>query len=796
MAKELYLLRDNVNILTSPVTPINDFTVVVGNMGDNVLSCKFSYPEKIDFNFKEYVEYEREGEFDVDDSNKIERYYLKEAPTWEKNEKSLMLEYNANLVAKSEILKYIPMIDSWETFEVGVPAQKPSLIQTNYSFFGGAYEYFQNIKASMISEFGYNSTLKQPNGWVIVLNITNDYKKKLPDNTYVNLVEDMLVTVSNSTVFAALQDLYTKFQIPFSINGNNILVGGNKTYVSTMQEIDGLFERVPHIFRYGKGNGLYKLTKAAVDNDIITKIRGIGSERNIPFDYLQKEKKDAGLTALPMTNLMPKVFRDTLIVAKATSNPLAVKDYYINELKYDSNFPQMSFETFDDIYPTIKGLSLAGERIDKITGVYYEASSVSAENATEMTGDNQKVLNPYFWLKIPKLDFDLTKHFNEKEKPVIEMTSGACGACKFEIVGVGTPNDSWGAYEKKPEAGLLIEYPKQTIGMEQPNTSKESIYYEFPKVVEMKELVIEDGLQLQYSIVYDYLMHIQLTDFVNAVQHKVELVCEREGYASFTIKSASKEITSSPPTPATTKYEESTGTLTGTYLFPPTPNGSAKYKFWIRLAVKVNRNNAVASQRNQNYAGKSLITLNNGAMVIKKQEGSVETNTNKTNEKSTWLYVKKDLDSFNTLMPYLIDPMWDTFDSPLKWDEKLSNYIKPNGLTPKAGDEYIFTGVSLPEWYVIAAELKLENKLKTILAAKADFRYSYECGFDEKFLAENPTLNSQMKAGNIVRVFDETDVTIQTPTYISGSPDKRFADVTLNSVTLKYKPDKSISTTE
>ena len=65
----------------------------------------------------------------------------------------------------------------------------------------------------------------------------------------------------------------------------------------------------------------------------------------------------------------------------------------------------MSFETFDDIYPTIKGLSLAGERIDKITGVYYEASSVSAENATEMTGDNHRIA----------LSLSKAKHRNDRK---------------------------------------------------------------------------------------------------------------------------------------------------------------------------------------------------------------------------------------------------------------------------------------------------------------------------------------------------------------------------------------------
>ena len=222
MAKELYLLRNGVNILTSPLTPINDFTVSVNHMGDNRLTAKFHYPERISFTLSEYVVYEKEGEYAVGDQSAFETYYLISPPTWTKDEKSLMLEYNCTFVAKQEILKFVPMIDTWEGIADGESPKKPSLYQTEYSFFGGIREYFINIKSSMVSEFGsrVDGGTIQPIGWTLNLDL---------DNGYPQVGEDVVISISNMDGFSALQDMYEKFKVPFFINNTVITGGGEKT---------------------------------------------------------------------------------------------------------------------------------------------------------------------------------------------------------------------------------------------------------------------------------------------------------------------------------------------------------------------------------------------------------------------------------------------------------------------------------------------------------------------------------------------------------------------------------------
>ena len=145
MAQELYLLRNGNNILTNPVTPITDFTASFNHMGDNKITATFYYPQVIEFKFNEYVIYEHAGEYEEGDPDATERFYLIMPPTREKNEKSLMVKYDCEFVSKQEILKYVPMIDSFQILGSGIAPIKPSLYQTEYSFFGGAKDYFNNI---------------------------------------------------------------------------------------------------------------------------------------------------------------------------------------------------------------------------------------------------------------------------------------------------------------------------------------------------------------------------------------------------------------------------------------------------------------------------------------------------------------------------------------------------------------------------------------------------------------------------------------------------------------------------
>jgi len=750
MAQELYLLRDiedeiGVNILTEPNTPITDFTVSISHMGDNKLSAKFHYPTRIEFDFTEYVVYKKEGEYDEEDA--YETYYLISPPSWEKNEKSLMIEYNCEFVSKLEILKYVPMIDSWEAISSDDTAKKPTLFQTEYSFFGSAYDYFTNIKSSMCAEFGtrYEGVVPQPIGWGLSINL---------DDGYPQVGDDTSITVSNTNVFDALKDLYEKFKVPFFISNTAITVGGIKQYVTNP-------------LRYGKGNGLYKINKSASESDIITKIRGVGSEKNIPFNYLQSNKADAGLADVPMSRLMPFVFRDTLSQAAEEVIPLsAVKDYYTSE-NYNQAFPRLSFETFDDIYPTIKGSLYNDNRIDIINGVYFEATSVSAENETTVIDDAEEIKNPRFWVKIPPLGFDLKSHLNEKDKLVLIPVNGQCGGCKFDVLSIGSRPNIWSAYKTQNfYADSVLDY--DGIDDEVFNKGVKA------SVVESNKRVLYPNTKITYNFIGDWAVnwgnsfkidHSYTEYKISLYKDDTEILVILDEYASVR--------------PSDYPIYTKTGNISvsGDYIVPEGETGEYYVKIETYTSVAGNY-----SKTDKLY-GYSKLHIKADACILDYPELPEEVND--TSTKSLWLYCQKDINTYGTLMPYVIEPKWTSYTSPTDWENGVTGvgHINPDGIVPVIGDEYELVGITLPESYIINAELRLENTLKEILNDKKDFKYTYDCGFDEKMLIENPNINTEMQVGSIVKIYDITDP--------SQSVDgEQYTEVVINEISLKYSADK------
>lgn len=751
MAQELYLLRDvnsvAVNILDNPITTITDFTVSISHMGDNKLTAEFYYPKRIDFQLNEYVIYEKEGAYAEGDPNATERYYLITPPTWEKTETSLMLKYTCDLVSKAEILKYISMIDSWEGIADGETPKKPSLFQTEYSFFGGVEAYFINIKSSMIAEFG-SETIEgviQPRGWTLELDLENGYPQD---------GEDMSITVSNTNVFSALQDINEKFKVPFFINNTSIIVGGVKSYVE-------------HKFRYGKGNGLYKLNKSILSNDIITKIRGVGSEKNLPYNYLQSEKAAAGLAGLPMSKLMPYVYRSSLLgVACGISAASAISDYYVAADAYNPEFPRLSFETFDDIYPTIKEAEYSSHRIDKIKGVYFESSAVNIENETVVNDESEEIKNPRFWIKIPALGFDLKEQLNEKDKLVLSPTTGYCGGCKFNVLSIGSRNSKWDGYKTSTynDSSLMI-VPRHVNELYAPNTVEMS--------VESNRIKMYSGCTLDYSI-SPLIYAAKIIDNENTITIDIDVDLYKGDTVIQSLYSNSYSLSGNDSINEQPTIEDIY--VVGDDIDPD--------DYYIKITTVITMDG-----ESENW-----YTIGQASIVIPETQNTVTYSiepeaANDTTDVDTWLYVQKDIDSYNTLMPYPIAPMWTNYASPDAWEAGSASpsHVAPTGLVPAVDDEYVFLGITLPQQYIIEAEQRLETALLLALDNNKTYKYKYDCGFDEKMLMENPSINSDVKIGSVMRIYESID-----PSETVDTED--YEEMVINSLTLKYSADKTVPT--
>lgn len=104
--------------------------------------------------------------------------------------------------------------------------------------------------------------------WESIYGTGDSYKDSRDDERY-----DRNITVSSQTVWDMMANIKSQFGLNFIIRGRNVYVGTAGTAVD-------------HMFKYGKGNGLYEIQKRAdQDQKVITKLHAYGSNDNLPTRY-------------------------------------------------------------------------------------------------------------------------------------------------------------------------------------------------------------------------------------------------------------------------------------------------------------------------------------------------------------------------------------------------------------------------------------------------------------------------------------------------------------------------------
>lgn len=96
------------------------------------------------------------------------------------------------------------------------------------------------------------------------------YGEKTPDDI---VIDSKSLTVDTQTCWDVLALVQSEFDINFIIRGRNI-------YVGTIGVV------ADHIFKYGLGEGLYEIEQNAdSEQQVITRLRAYGSEKNLPSHY-------------------------------------------------------------------------------------------------------------------------------------------------------------------------------------------------------------------------------------------------------------------------------------------------------------------------------------------------------------------------------------------------------------------------------------------------------------------------------------------------------------------------------
>lgn len=374
-------------------------------MGESYVSVTIESPTPIAFAIGDYLMYRGER-FEINyDPGKI-----KSAPPETKGDafKYENIKFNslADELTRCDFLDVV--LEDNQLHFTGLP---------KFSFYGGVHQLASRIQANLDRTY--------PNQWTVV--VSPEYSG----------TKELNVSVDTQKVWDALSILVNDFETYFTIKGRTITIGAAGIPAA-------------HLFKYGKGDGLYEIEQnAEADQAIVTRLRAYGSTRNLPHRYYNS------LTGADGQKLIP----DNMAVQNLMlpSFPYTTQDPYIDSankaalgIREGTIFFDGSQEGLEEIYPSIEGMT--AEQL-KAAGVPCNSTGaldviVSAE---QMTDDGVGDINegetettatpPTFKVTLPDIGFDINDHLTT-ETATLSFKTGMLGGREFEIVGCEAIKDS------------------------------------------------------------------------------------------------------------------------------------------------------------------------------------------------------------------------------------------------------------------------------------------------------------------------------------------------------------------
>ena len=450
---------------------------VVMSLGDKVTGDVYYQDNSLTFTMQEYIL--------VDDV----KYYIVNPPTIVREG---MVSDNSQLkgMTKYSFVFYHPMykLGNFPFTDIAVTNDEEVYLSQNKTFYwiGTLFDFIAKLNANLANS-----------EWVVISNITQQsdmYEKAQKQSDVLNFdkqfISDALkaayetwdipfIITPTTQVVGGVQK---KFKIEFGLPIEDI-------YTTNEQN-----QQVPFVFNFGKGVGLKNNSRTPRNNKIVTRIIGEGSERNIPYGYPQIRwygsasaeytygdhagvytdvdvivdgvthhlskivsypiykgilgGQYVALIKHPFTRkkLMPKEYRETLynkicyINSNGTFNTnynpdIEIVDYidavgstYAHEINPAS--PSAEMHTFEDIKPEL----LVNENYGFIECYPINDSDMQRASSWDDTIDDEgNYKQGYFKVKLPQLEFDLYACAAITESMQINMKSGDCLGCTFDV---------------------------------------------------------------------------------------------------------------------------------------------------------------------------------------------------------------------------------------------------------------------------------------------------------------------------------------------------------------------------
>ncbi|MEZ3533166.1 MAG: hypothetical protein K1V90_08850 [Muribaculaceae bacterium] len=367
-------------------------------MGESYVTVTVESPAPINFEIGDYIIY-RDERFEINyDPGKI-----KSAPRYEKED-----------AFKYENIKFNSLADelTWCDF-LDIVLNDNQLHFTGlpkFSFYGGVKDLANRMQANLDRTYGKGT-------WSVVVS------PEFQGGKEVN------ISVDTIKVQGALSILVNELETYYTIKGRTITIGAAGIPAG-------------HLFKYGKGNGLYEIEQnAEADQAIVTRLRAYGSTRNLPHRYYNSLSGADGKKLIPDNMAVQYLMLPEF--------PYTTQDPYIDSpniaklgIREGTVFFDGSGE-LEEIYPSIEGMT--AEQL-KAAGVPCNSTGaldeiVSAEQMTDNgvgeinEGETQTTAKPpTFKVTLKDLGFDINDHLTT-ETATLSFKTGMLGGRDFEIVG-------------------------------------------------------------------------------------------------------------------------------------------------------------------------------------------------------------------------------------------------------------------------------------------------------------------------------------------------------------------------
>lgn len=372
---------------------LGEYTYTAQRMaGTPTLTATLNYPSCLDelWTGEEFVEF------------RGEKYYIDQVPTSSKDNKSIMYKHELQFVSERIVLENVYFMDVVTAGEDTYHSNS-----TSVKFMGDINEFVGRLNASMAkSGIGYSIVIDE--------DITSESK---------------LVSLDSVYLAEALQSIYTIYELPYYFVGKVCHIGYTENVISTP-------------FEYKKG--LVSIKKTNANYKTVNRVTGVGSSDNIPFYYPNDDEKG---TIERTQNLMPSIYRQTN-GAERFYNALndtykipGTNDYYFFKNTYSSEKVKEIKVDFSDIKPTIENVTNAsGQLFGEIADIAFDdndSDELGTGEGNNIFNGTDEYVHSYFYIKLHIYNgdygFNLFEQGLEGGTAVINMTTGNCAACEFEI---------------------------------------------------------------------------------------------------------------------------------------------------------------------------------------------------------------------------------------------------------------------------------------------------------------------------------------------------------------------------